>query len=621
MPFDVNELKNFPAQPGVYMMKDREGHILYVGKAKNLRARVKQYFAIGGDGREMVPFLTAQVETIDTLVVTSEKEALILENNLIKQHRPKYNALLKDDKSFFSLMINHKHPWPMIRVVRFRGKPPSGNLYFGPYAHGYAARQTLELLRHLFPMRQCSDRELLSRTRPCILYDMKRCIAPCVLKCTPEEYDRLVKQVIQFLRGHNSAILKELKGELEQAIEKLEFEHANRLHYTIQYIEKTLEKQKVEKAGQADLDVIGLYRERDRVALTQLIFREGKLMSSNDRFFTHNAQSNEELLSSFIVQSYTDQEWLPHEIIVKPLPPERETLAHLVSSGKKRTVSILAPQRGNKKALLEMADANAKARFFRQQDAEDQQEQLLMSMEEIFHLTNYPERIECFDNSSLSGSEPVSAMVVYVLGKKESKCYRKFAIRSADPSDDYGALREVLQRRYKKAKEEDNLPDLIMIDGGKGHLNVAQAVLSELDISTVDLIAIAKEEGRHDKGITAERIFLTDSSEPIVLKPHSPLLFFLQRIRDEAHRFAITYQRLKTGKRSLASQLDSLPGIGPIKKNRLLKHFGSVKRILEAGPEEWRLVQGLNKNDLETLARLKQGHIVPPSETGRSHHV
>lgn len=280
MLFDTSQLSDFPPLPGVYLMKNDEGKILYVGKAKNLRMRVKQYFTPGRDGREMVPYLIAQVTAIDTIVVSSEKEALILENNLIKKHRPKYNALLKDDKTFFSLMINQKHPWPMLRVVRFKGKPPAGNLYFGPYAHGHAARQTLELLRHLFPLRQCSDRELVSRTRPCILYDLKRCIAPCVNKCTTQEYQKLVNRVIKFLRGHDSSILKELKAEMEQASEALNFEKAARLYQTIQNIEKTLEKQKVEKAGLEDLDVLGLYREADRVALVQLIFREGKLLNS-----------------------------------------------------------------------------------------------------------------------------------------------------------------------------------------------------------------------------------------------------------------------------------------------------------------------------------------------------
>jgi excinuclease ABC subunit C len=605
MPFDPSHLKNFPTLPGVYLMKNEEGKVLYVGKAKNLQARVKQYFTPGRDGRVMVPYLTSQVEEIDTVVVTSEKEALILENNLIKQHRPKYNALLKDDKTFFSLMINHKHQWPMIRVVRFKGKPPAGNLYFGPYAHGFAARQTLEFLRHLFPMRQCSDRELVSRTRPCILYDLKRCIAPCVNKCTKEEYDHLVEQVIQFLRGASGAILKELKRAMEEAAANLEFEKANRYYQMIQYIEKTLEKQKVEKAGLADSDVIGIYREGERVALSQLIFREGKLLNSHDRFFPRIAQSESELLSSFIVQTYVEQELLPHEIILPVELKEKESLSQVISANKKRKVELLFPRRGGKKSLVEMAEANAKARFAREKDEEMQKEQVLIAMEEAFHLINYPERIECFDNSNISGTEPVSAMVVFSDGERDTKHYRKYTLRQAAPSDDYGALKEVLQRRYKRAKEEDNLPDLILIDGGKGHLNLALSILWELDVSTVDLIAIAKEEGKHGKGMTAEQIFLPEAKEPLILKPNSPLLFFLQRVRDEAHRFALTFQRQRRGKKSLASALNTLPGIGPIKRKRLLRHFGSVKRILEATPDDLKEVKGISKRDIETLRSLK----------------
>ncbi len=605
--FDVEQLKQFPTEPGVYLMKDSTGMVLYVGKAKNLRARVKQYFVPGRDGREMVPYLTSQVAAIDVVVVSSEKEALILENNLVKEHWPKYNVLLKDDKSFFSLMINHKHEWPMIRIVRFKGKAPAGNLYFGPYAHGYAARQTLDLLRRLFPMRQCSDRELGSRTRPCILYDLKQCIAPCVLKCTHEEYNSLVKRVIDFLRGHDSAILKELKTEREAAVEMLAFEKAERIHQTILYIEKTLEKQKVEQAGMADRDVIALYREADRVALSQLIFREGKLMRSYDRFFNHNAQSDAELLSSFILQMYGGQELLPHEILLPVTLADAEAISELIATGKKRGVAILHPQRGNKKALVEMAEANAKVRFSLEKEEANEKEKILLGLEETFHLTNYPERIECFDNSNIAGTEPVSAMVVFTDGEKDSQRYRKYALKKTAPSDDYGALKEVLERRYKRAKqEEEALPDLILIDGGRGHLNMALEVLSELDISTVDLISIAKEEGRHDKGMTAEQIFLPDVPEPFILKPNSPILFYLQRIRDEAHRFAITYQRQRRKKKTFASALDQLPGIGPIKKQRLLRHFGSLKRILAATPDEWQSIPGITKRDIETLNSLKK---------------
>lgn len=593
MSFNTQQLSHFPTSPGVYIMKNDKEKIIYVGKAKNLRNRVKQYFT-GGDGREMIPYLVAQVAEIDTIVVRSEKEALILENNLIKKHRPRYNALLKDDKTYFSLMINHKHQWPMIRVVRFKGKPPTGNLYFGPYAHGHAARETLELLRALFPLRQCSDRELASRTRPCILYDLKRCIAPCVEKCTHEEYDALVKQVVNFLRGKDKEVRRELKAEMEAAVEELEFEKADRIFQTLQFIEKTLEKQQVEKAGTADLDVIGLYREASNVVVTQLLFREGKLISSNDHLFQHNAQEDQDLLSSFLLQQYSDQEILPDEIVV-PLELSA-SLDSLIN------VKVHAAKRGNKRALLEMAHANAEAKFRRQANFK---EQTLLKMEEELHLTNYPERIECFDNSNISGTEPVSAMIVFSAGEKDSKCYRKYKIKTAGPSDDYGALKEVLTRRYKRALEEDNLPDLIVIDGGKGHLNLAIEVLSSLDVSTVDVIAVAKEEGRHDRGITAEQIFLREQKQPIILKPNSPILFLLQQIRDEAHRFAITFQRVRRGKKSLASALDTLPGIGPVKKQRLLRRFGSLKRILDADPEEWREVKGITAKDIETLKKQK----------------
>lgn len=605
MPFDPILLSRFPTLPGVYLMKDAKGKVLYIGKAKNLRTRVRQYFLPSGDGRQMVPYLTAQVEQIDTVIVDSETEALILENNLIKQHRPKYNALLKDDKTFFSLMVNRSHSWPMVRVVRFKGEPQGKNLYFGPYAHGHAARQTLEFLRRLFPLRQCSDRELVTRSRPCILYSLKRCIAPCVGKCSQEEYGALVEQTVSFLKGSSTSILKALKAEMEQAAEKLEFERAGYLLRQIQFIERTLEKQKVEIAQLKECDVIALYREGNRVALCQLLFREGKLLHSHPRFFAYNAQSDEELLSSFLLQTYGAQNEPPQEILLPLDLKDKEIIEEIISKDKTRPPILLVPKKGNKRALIEMAVSNAKARFMQEKE-EKGSERLLMQMEELLHLINYPEKIECFDNSNISGSDPVSAMVLFTGGEKETKSYRTYRLKGLPASDDYAALREVLMRRYSKAKEQDNLPDLILIDGGKGHLNVALGVLFELDICTVDCIALAKEKGKHDKGMTAEQIFLPNSTEPLLLPPHSALLFFLQRVRDEAHRFALTYQRKRRSKTTLKSALDALPGIGPIKKKRLLTHFGSVKKIYEATPEEWSRVQGINKKDIETLSRAKE---------------
>lgn len=609
MPFDPNRLKQFPSLPGVYLMKDEAGRILYIGKAKNLKSRLRQYFVPGRDGRLMVPYLTSHIEEVDTIVVTSEKEALLLENNLIKKHQPKYNALLKDDKTFFSLMINHKHKWPMIRVVRFKGKPPSGNLYFGPYADGYAARQTLELLRSLFPLRQCSDRELEMRTRPCILYEMKRCIAPCVGKCSKEEYNKHVERVIQFLKGHDSAILKDLKAEMLQAAEDLEFEKAASLLHTIQAIEKTLEAQRVEKAGSTDLDAIGLFRDKERAVVTQMIFREGKLIASYDRLFRQNAQDDKELLTSFLLQHYGEKEFLPPMILLPIDLEEKHTLGELFSEGKIRKTTLTVPKKGDKAVLVKLANINAEAKLKKEKEQQNEKEQILAEMEEAFHLNNYPARIEIFDNSSLGGREPVSAMVAYTNGEKDRARYRKFAIREAAPSDDYGALQEVLRRRYRNAKEEEQLPDLILIDGGKGHLKVALDVLEELDVSTVDVVSIAKEEGRHDKGLTAEQIFVPYQKEPILLKPHAPLLFFLQQLRDEAHRFAITFQRQRRKKAVFASALDTLPGIGPVKKQRLLKHFGSLKRILEASEGEWKAVKGIGEKEVKALQELKKSQL------------
>jgi excinuclease ABC subunit C len=605
MPFDLSALNHFPTASGVYIMKNSQGKILYVGKAKNLRQRIKQYFLQGRDTRAVIPYLITQIETIDFIIVTSEKEALLLENNLIKKHQPKYNASLKDDKSFFSLSINHKHQWPMIRVVRYKGKPPSGALYFGPYTNGHAARQTLELLRHLFPLRQCSDRELINRTRPCILHALKRCIAPCVSKCTKEEYDAFVEKVIQFLRGHDSFILQELQEELERATRNLEFEKADALLKMIRNIQITLERQRVEKADSVDRDVIGLHREGSDILLVQMLFREGKLTGTNEHFFPHNAQEESELISSFILQHYPDQNFPPHEIVIPVELEEEDILSSLISEAKKRKISIHHPIKGDKKTLLEMANQNAQAKFRQTQEKKNPKEKILMAMEEGFHLINYPEKIECFDHSNISGTEPVSAMVVFQEGEKTPKSYRKFRTREANPGDDYGALKEVLNRRYRKAKEEDNLPDLILIDGGKGHLNTALAILAQLDISTVDVVSIAKEEGKHSRGMTQEKIFITSREEPLILPMNSPILFFLQEVRDEAHRFAITFQRLRRKKKSLGSALDHIPGIGPVKRKRLLLHFGSLKRILEASVEELLKIKGISQKDVETLKNWK----------------
>lgn len=606
MLFDINKLDTFPTQPGVYLMKNAAGDILYVGKAKNLRVRVKQYFLPGRDGREMIPFLIAHVTHVETIVVLSEKEALLLENTLIKKHLPRYNALLKDDKTYIALKITTKKTWPRLEIARYRGKPKPDGQYFGPYTSAFAARRTFDLLQRLFPLRQCSDQEFARRTRPCILYDMKRCIAPCVNKCTKEEYDQLVNQTAKFLRGQDKDVVKELYEEMHQASDKLEFEKAGALLGTIRHIESTIEKQHVDKPLGIDMDVLGIFREAGEVILSQLLFRGGKLVGTSHFNFTNIAENDEELLESFILQHYEKQDELPHEILIPVAVGDASLLGEILGTNRVRKVQVILPQRGDKKSLLEMAYRNAETTFKKEKDAQAILDKTLIEMQEKLKLTRYPEVMECFDNSNISGTEPVSVMVAFVDGKKDSKRYRKYKVKTQETPDDYGTMYEVLSRRYKRAEEEKNLPDLLIVDGGKGHLNIALRVMQELNIVSIDVIAVAKEEGRHDKGATQEQVFLPNVKDPILLRQNSPILFLLQRIRDEAHRFAITFHRKRRSKATLKSKVDEIPGIGPVKRGILLRHFGSFKKIMEATEEQLRQVQSLSDANVKAILAFQK---------------
>lgn len=609
MPFDQAKLENYPQQSGVYLMKGTDNTVLYVGKAKNLRQRIRNYFAISGDSREMIPRLLKRVENIDTIVVGSEKEALLLENILIKKHQPHFNALLKDDKGHIALKITYSKQWPQLEFSRYKGKPPTEDLYFGPYPSAMAARETFDLLNQLFPLRQCSDMEFARRTRPCILYEMKRCIAPCVDKCTQDEYDKNVEKTIRFLKGEDKQVLKELYNEMEQASERLEFEKAGEILKRVRRIENTVEKQKVHNPQGGDKDALAIFRQGEDLICQQLIFREGKLIASNHFNFVDIAQDDRELLSSFILQHYEKQELLPGEILL-PIPlDDANILADILSKDKKGKIAIHAPQRGEKKALVEMAYANAESTFKKEKDLHLLREKMLLEMQEKLQLKNYPRRIECFDNSNLSGTEPVSSLVAFTAGEKDSKRYRKYKIKQSEGSDDYASMREVLSRRYKRAKEENDLPDLIIVDGGKGHLNIALGILRELDIVTVDVIGIAKEKGRHDKGSSQEQVYLSEVKDPVLLKATSPILFLLQRIRDEAHRTALLFQKNRRGKKIIQSKLDTVPGIGAKKKKQLLLHFGSVKKIEEASEEELKNLKFLNKTNIKVLRE----YLSPPT--------
>jgi excinuclease ABC subunit C len=595
MPLQPNDLALYPEAPGVYLMKNGAGKVLYIGKAKQLRSRLRQYF--GSDTREMIPFLMAQVEKIDILLSLTEKDALLLENTLIKKHKPKYNVLLKDDKSYVSLLLT-AHPWPLVQLHRYKGKPKAKGTLFGPYTNAHAARQTLEVLLRIFPLRQCSDAEFASRKRPCLLYDIKKCSAPCVGKCTKEEYEGFVRGAVRLLKGYDKELIRELKGLMEEAAEKLEFERADALLKTVQQIEHTLSVQHVDNAEAKDADAIGFYREGRAAIVALLNFREGKLVSSDHFLFQDLLSDDQESLETFLLQHYTQA---PKEILlpieVAPFVQEilSERLAH--------RVELYAPKRGAKKDLIEMAERNAKALFIREQDARALQEKRLLDLQESLKLNRFPKRIECLDTSNIQGSYPVASLVAFTHGEPDKKRYRLFKIKESQRSDDYNSMKEVLQRHFKKLKETLDFPDLLILDGGKGQLNLALEVLQSLGIAEIDVVALAKESARHDKGLTQEKVFLPHESLPLFIDPRSPLLFLLQRIRDEAHRSALAFHKKQRSQALFKSPLDSVPGIGPIKKKKLLERFGSLKAIQRATDQE--LGEIVGEKEIRAIRQLR----------------
>jgi excinuclease ABC subunit C len=589
----------FPPEPGVYLMKNAKGAVIYVGKAKNLRTRLGQYFVRGRDSRLMVPFLLQELDAIETILTLTEKEALLLENTLIKKHQPKFNALLKDDKTFISIMINPRHPWPRLQLVRYKGKPPVGGLFFGPYTSAASARATVALLQRLFPLRQCSDEELKRRKRPCLLHEIGQCIAPCVQKCTSEEYHEFVQAAISFLSGKTKEVLQQLRTDMEKASDALEYETASHLLTTIRQVEETTREENLTvRARGRGQDVLALHRNGFTVVLVQLLFREGKLIGSEPYTFSEIAETDAEIYTSFLLQHYG-----PHTHSTEPRPQEVVLPLRLDDAPLLEEILGLkiAPPTGDRKQLVHLAKKNAESLATQKGQEADRREALLLDLQEKLHLSHYPETIVCIDISNLSGSDPVAAAVAFVGGLPHRAGTRLFKVREAGRSDDYGALREVATRYLTRMKETEQLPDLLLIDGGKGHLNVVAEIFRALDIATVDLAAIAKEEGRHDKGATQERLFLPHHAEPVILELRSPLLFFLQKIRDRSHEKAITFQQERRGKRLIGSSLTDLPGIGKVKAQRLLAHFGSVKRTRAASAAELKTIPGITQRDIEKI--------------------
>jgi len=589
------KLALLPTSPGVYLFKDKDGEVIYVGKAKNLRARVRQY-ARGGDGRIQITFLLSQLADVEVLITKSEKEALLLENTLIKQYWPRYNIRLKDDKSYWHVKITTQEPWPRLFLTRQVVK--DGSKYLGPFHSSSAVQETLEIIRKVFPLRTCSDTVFRNRARPCLEYQIKRCLGPCTLPVDPADYQRQLKGAILLLEGKNSELIAQLTARMREASEALRFEEAARLRDQIRAIEQTGERQQVATPLGNDQDVFGLYREGGFVEIEVLLVRGGKLVGNLDYSFDDNEFPDEEVVAELLTQFYQGDRFIPSEVL---LPVEVEDAAareELLSERKGKKVAVLCPQRGDKVRLVEMARENARQSFVEKRRGAEQKEKTLEQLRRALHLRNAPKRIECFDISNIQGNLAVGSMVVFDEGEPDKNRYRRFRIKTVEGADDFAMMYEVLTRRYQRALEEKDLPDLLMVDGGKGQLNVAVEVFRELGITEVDAIGLAKmrtesdpfaEEVEH----SSERVFLPGRKDPIILKANSTALFLLQRVRDEAHRFAITYHRQLRAKERLSSPLDAIPGVGPSRRKALLRHFGSLKRIRAATVEELTQVSGI----------------------------
>lgn len=589
-------LSKVPQEPGVYLMKDREGHILYVGKAKNLKRRLHSYFSTNIAPDLKTSVLVGKIHHLETIITGTEKEALILESNLIKRHKPRYNVILKDDKRYPSLCLNVRDPYPFLSVVRKIKK--DDNIYFGPYASASAVAQTLKVINKTFKLRKCRSRELKNRTRPCLNYQMNACLAPCCLNVDTDVYQKIVDEVILFLSGRTPDLLKKIKTDMHNAATEQAFEKAAALRDKMFAIEKTIEKQIVVSPKMSDRDVVAVVGQADLAVLTVLFVRKGFLQGVRHFAFNTPMASAAEIIEAFIRQYEERSRYIPPEILVSVQLENSAVLSEWLTFIKGRKVHIHFPQRGEKVRILEMALANAEKELSIRRESRNGQDHLLRRLQEKLRMPEKPARIECFDNSNLFGKSPVAGMVVFIDGKPDKREYRKFRIKSVDKPDDYAAMHEVLHRRFKPGKDTAAPPDLLMVDGGRGQLGIAISVLREIGImDDITVIGIAKKEPL--KNETADKIYLAGRANPLNLD--NTLLFFLERIRDEAHRFAISYHRQRRARAAMQSELDAITGIGPNRKKILLKHFGSIKKIRAATLDDLRGLPGMNRSAAEAV--------------------
>lgn len=571
-------------------MKDGRGRVIYVGKAASLRKRLASYFTRDTHPDIKTSVLVRQIVSFDTITTASENEALILESTLIKKHKPRYNILLKDDKRYPSLRIDLSVDYPCIQVVRKTGNDKA--LYFGPYTAPNAMRDTLKLINRMFKLRKCQSPAPKPRSRPCLNHQMGLCLAPCCYPVDRQAYRDMVEEVRMFLNGRVHDLIKRLTTAMTAAADRQAYEEAAKYRDRMFALKATMEKQVVVTTDFVDRDIVGMARNEVQAVVVVLMVRNGFLQAARHFVFKDEISSDEEIVDAFVKQYYAKADYVPREILLPLALADAAVYAVWLRDIKGAAVHLFHPRRGDRARLLSLAKENARNRLDRLMDELAAGKDLLARLARRLQLSRPPRRIECFDNSGMAGGNLVSGRVVFVDGRPEKKHYRRYGLKSVDIQDDYASMNEVLERRFKKTEAEDGLPDLLMVDGGRGQLNIAVAVLDRLGLKgAFGVCGIAKKD--EARGETADKIYLPGRVNPVNFSQDQEALFLLQRVRDEAHRFAIAFHRKKRGKTALHSCLDGIPGIGPARKAALLKTFKSFQKLREASAEELAAITGM----------------------------
>ena len=601
----------FPRLPGVYLMKNRAGEVIYVGKAKDLRARVRTYF-LGGDGRRQIAYLLQRVQAVEKIVTATEQQALVLERDLIAKYKPRYNIRLKDDSAFLSIRIDEHAAWPRLELVRTREN--GGARYFGPYSFSYELRSMLEIIKRVVPLRTCADTVLYNRQRPCLEYQIKRCAGPCCLAADREQYRRWVRQAVSILEGRTDTLADELTAQMEKASAELRFEDAAALRDRLNVLTNFKAGAALVSSRGEARDVFALYREERLAALSVIKVRGGRVADSSNFSFEEVAVEDAEVLEGALLQFYERGREVPEEIVVPIELINQSMISEALSAKRKAAVEIIVPERGIKARLLDLAQLNAREHFVAVFDAETRYKELARELAVKLRLKQVPRRIECVDISNLQGSDIVGALVSFYDGVADKSAYRTYTISQEGKADDFAAISEVVGRRLESGTRDGALPDLLLIDGGPGQLAMALEARDVLGVE-LEMAAIAKlrvEPDVRSAEITKkpERMYLEGEKAPLELAPADETTRFLQRVRDEVHRFVIGFHRRRRAGRVFRSVLDEIPGVGPERRARLLRTFGSLQHIAEASLEEvakaGRMPKGLAARVLERARALQE---------------